>query len=306
MKAGFGRAAAVYVLAILIYALPVGLAVLAAAASMPTSAQEIVDAKWWEETPWVREDRPFHYYPEPEVRKPEKKPEAVKPKPFELIASVKEIREEHDRLLDVAVVKPTADNVLAYHQFKTKMLAQSEKFSAVSQSVIWANPAIDYNATNPVANFAQTSQRIQKNRDEEQLLRDLSKSHGIVFFFRGTCGPCHAQAPILQQLQKQYGIEVMAISLDGGHIPGFENARPDNGISKALTGGRGVEMTPMSFLVSSDFKEITMLGAGVLAEDEILNRIRLLKTRTPENMYRPYWAGQQAVSPVKTLGGAIQ
>ena len=49
--------------------------------------------------------------------------------------SVREIRAEHDRLLDLAVVKPTPVNVLAYHQFKTKMLAQSETFSAVSQSV---------------------------------------------------------------------------------------------------------------------------------------------------------------------------
>lgn len=248
---------------------------------------------WWADTPWKQGERPFHYYPDADRRRPIP-PTQFKPKRFEDMESVKEIRDEHDRLLDKAVVKPTEANVLAYHEFKTKMLAQTETFSAVSQAVIWANPAIDYNATNPVANFAQTSQRIQKNRDEEQLLRDLSKSHGIVFFFRGTCGPCHAQAPILQQLQKQYGIEVLAISLDGGSIPGLANVRPDNGISKALTGGRGVEMTPMSFLVSRDYKDITMLGAGILAEDEILNRIRLLKTRTPETMYQPYWAAQIA------------
>ena len=82
--------------------------------------------------------------------------------------SVREIRAEHDRLLDLAVVKPTPANVLAYHQFKTKMLAQSETFSAVSQSVIWANPEIDYNATNPVANFAQTSQRIRQGISERK------------------------------------------------------------------------------------------------------------------------------------------
>ena len=249
------------------------------------------DMWWWADTPWKQSERPFHYYPDAERLRP-KPPIAVERRRFEDLESVREIRAEHDRLLDLAVVKPTPVNVLAYHQFKTKMLAQSETFSAVSQSVIWANPEIDYNATNPVANFAQTSQRIQKNRDEEQLLRDLSKSHGIVFFFRGSCGPCHAQVPIFQQLQKQYGIEILPVSLDGGSIPGLANARPDNGISKALTGGRGVEMTPMSFLVSRDYKDITMLGAGILAEDEILNRIRLLKTRTPETMYQQYWAGQ--------------
>lgn len=272
------------------------IAVLAGAAFAQTSTEP----KWWDETPWRSDDRAFHYYPEPPKTPVKALPPVVEPVPllppparrFEDMASVKEAREEHDRLLDVAVITPTPANVLAYHEFKTKLLAQSEKFSAVSQSVIWANPSIDYNATNPVANFAQTSQRIQKNRDEEQLMRDLAKTHGIIFFFRGSCGPCHAQAPILKQVAQRYGIEVMAVSLDGGSIPGLENARLDNGISKAVTGGRGVEMTPMSFLVSRDYKDIVMLGAGVLAEDEILNRVRLLKTRSAETMYTPYWANQ--------------
>lgn len=253
---------------------------------------EETGVNWYSEEPWQREDRPFHFYPDPMETKPKAKPKAV-PKTFEQMSSVKQIRDEHDRLLDVAVVTPTQENVLAYHEFKTKMLAQSEKFSAVTQAVIWKNPAIDYNVTNPVANFAQTSQRIQKNRDEEQLMRDLAKGYGIVFFYRGSCGPCHAQAPIFKIIQQRYGMEVLAVSLDGAPMPGFENARPDNGISKALTGGRGVEATPMSFLVSRDYKDITMLGAGVIAEDEILNRVRLLKTRSPETMYTPYWAGQQ-------------
>jgi conjugal transfer pilus assembly protein TraF len=258
------------------------------ASSFPQDEAQ-TQTRWWEETPWKNSSRPFHYYPDPLTVKP--KPKEV-PKRFEDFTSVKDIRAEHDRLLDLAVVNPTQANILSYHEFKTKMLAQSEKFSAVSQAVIWSNPHIDYNATNPVANFAQTSQRIQKNRDEEQLLRDLSRTHGIVFFFRGDCGPCHAQAPIFVEMQRNYGINVLAISMDGGRIPGFENAKRDNGISKRLTGGRGVEMTPMSFLVSRDLSEIKMLGAGILAEDELLNRIRLIKTRTPETMYTPYWAAQ--------------
>jgi conjugal transfer pilus assembly protein TraF len=258
-------------------------------------AQDEDEPSWYSDAPWKREDRPFHFYPDPVDAKPKDVPKKkVQPKSFEQMTSVKQIREEHDRLLDVAVVNPSQQNVLAYHEFKTKMLAQSEKFSAVTQAVIWQNPTIDYNATNPVANFAQTSQRIQKNRDEEQLMRDLAKGYGIVFFYRGSCGPCHAQAPIFKLIQQRYGMEVLAVSLDGAPMPGFENARPDNGISKALTGGRGVEATPMSFLVSRDYKDITMLGAGVMGEDEILNRVRLLKTRTPETMYTPYWAGQQS------------
>lgn len=254
---------------------------------------------FWDSTPWKKDDeRAFHYYPDAEAAKPKEviqppAPELASQKRFEDMKSTKEIREEHDRLLDAAVTRPNEENVLAYHQFKTKMLAQSEVFASVSQAVIWKNPDIDYNVTNPTANFAQTSQRIEKNREEEQLMRDLSTTHGFVFFFRGSCPACHAQAPILRLLTQRYGIEVLSISLDGGVIEGLPNMRRDNGISQAMTGGRGIEMTPMTFLVSRDQKDIVMLGAGLLAEDDFLNRVRLMRTRRADQMYVPYWAARQ-------------
>jgi conjugal transfer pilus assembly protein TraF len=278
-------------------------AVLAVAVPHYATAQAATDTKrsFWNDSAWKGDERGFHYYPDPNTKKPSApapaavaEPQQPQPKQFDELKTTKEIREEHDRLLDVAVVSPTEENVLAYHRFKTRMLAQSEVFSSVSQAVIWKNPDIDYNATNPTANFAQQSQRIQKNREEEQLMRDLSTTHGIVFFFRSSCPACHAQAPILRLLTQRYGIEVLSVSLDGGVIEGLPNMRADNGISAAMTGGRGIEMTPMTFLVSRDQKDVIMLGAGLLAEDDFLNRVRLMRTRRADQLYVPYWAAHQS------------
>jgi conjugal transfer pilus assembly protein TraF len=56
----------------------------------------------------------------------------------------------------------------------------------------------------------------------------------LFFFYRSDCPYCHAFAPTLAAFQARHGIQVVAISVDGGPLPGFPNARPDNGIATTL------------------------------------------------------------------------
>ena len=48
-----------------------------------------------------------------------------------------------------------------------------------------------------------------------------------------------------------------------------------------LSRGRGIDTVPAMFLVSRDKKEIVPLGAGVLAMDEMVERIRVLYATKP-------------------------
>ena len=57
----------------------------------------------------------------------------------------------------------------------------------------------------------------------------LGRDHVLFFFFRSDCPYCHAFAPTLEAFQARQGIRVVAISVDGGAMPGFPDARRDNG-----------------------------------------------------------------------------
>jgi conjugal transfer pilus assembly protein TraF len=109
-------------------------------------------------------------------------------------------------------------------------------------------------------------------------MASLAKTHGVLFFYRSDCEFCKLQAPIMQMLNQRYGIEVLAVSVDGGGIREFPNAKLDNGISLVVTQGRGVQTVPALFLVSRDQKQVLQLGSGVLAMDEIIERARVLTT----------------------------
>ena len=100
----------------------------------------------------------------------------------------------------------------------------------------------------------------------------LGQTEGLFFFFSSSCGHCHTQAPILEQFGRRYGLKILAISLDGGTLPDFPGAVPDNGLAARL----GVEVTPAVFMVNPRSREILPVGYGVMTESELLQRIYTL------------------------------
>jgi len=108
---------------------------------------------------------------------------------------------------------------------------------------------------------------------QEQTLAELSRDYGLMFFFRSDCPYCHQQAPVLRLLERNYGLPVMGVSMDGGTLPQFPDARRDNGISMTVSNGQGIQMVPALFLVHRETRQAVPIGSGALAIDEIIERI---------------------------------
>ena len=108
--------------------------------------------------------------------------------------------------------------------------------------------------------------------DRSRAIGELGKDHVLFFFYRSDCPYCHAFAPTLEAFQVRHGIQVVAISVDGGPITGFPNARPDNGIATALK----VSQVPAVFLAQPFTGTITPIGFGVLSESQMLERIAIV------------------------------
>lgn len=73
----------------------------------------------------------------------------------------------------------------------------------------------------------------------------------------------------------------MAISMDGGPIPSFPDAVPDNGISMVVSNGQGIQTVPAIYLVKRDTLEVFPIGTGILAADEIADRVWILTQTKP-------------------------
>jgi conjugal transfer pilus assembly protein TraF len=234
---------------------------------------------WWDDTPWQNPERGFNWYPPdaPPVKKDKKVD--TKRQSIKAMTTLEELRKELARLKDLAIMQPTQANVRNYLEAQTYVMDKSSVFADTARRVVWATPSVDYNNRSPTATFAQINKKDMRREAQEQTMAELSRDYGLMFFFRSDCPYCHQQAPVLRLLERNYGLPVMGVSMDGGTLPQFPDARRDNGISMTVSNGQGIQMVPALFLVHRETRQAVPIGSGALAIDEIVERIRVL-TRT--------------------------
>ena len=238
-----------------------------------SSAQEAA-SRFWSDS-W----RGWHFYeaPLPEERERPAPPNNAAPSapPTEPLRAPELV--EFERLQkaledyrDIAIMRPTETNVRRYMELESRVVARASYFADVAQRVAWATPALDPTLQGRPVN-AKALELFEQTElaDRSRSIAELGRDHVLFFFYRSDCPYCHAFAPTLEAFQARHGIQVVAISIDGGPMPGFPNARPDNGIAATLK----VTQVPAVFLAQPFTGRITPIGFGVLSESQLLERI---------------------------------
>ena len=171
---------------------------------------------------------------------------------------------------NIAIIRPTEANVRRYMEFESRIVAQASTFADVAQRVAWSTPELDPTLQGrPVNARALEVFEQQQAASRSQTVAALGRDHVLLFFFRSDCPYCHALAPTLQTFQARHGIQIVAVSVDGGAMPGFPQARRDNGIATALK----VTQVPAVYLAQPGAGRITPIGFGVLSESQLLERL---------------------------------
>lgn len=253
----------------------------AAHAADPQAQPQAQQPSYWSGSTWQDPDRGFLWYaPAKPPAEPPKKAAKAK-KPYTQLTN-KELGAEIERLLAVAVEKQTPEAVKEYMFLQQYAMDRASSFSDVFRRTVWTTPELDYSLrsrpTNAIALAAYDQQRDGKRAS---VSNQLGKTHGVFFFFRGSCTYCHQLAPILKMYQRMYGVEVFPVSIDGGTMPEFPNARPDNGASQNLN----ITAVPAVFLADKRTGQIQPIGYGVMSLEEIVNRVYVLTSTEPGQEY---------------------
>jgi len=230
---------------------------------------------------WCDWERGWHFYEDPEAEpaKPKTAPKrAVTSTPKRDAKSTKQpelleferLQKQLEEYRNVAIMSPTEGNVRRYMELESSVVKRASYFADVAQRVAWTTPELDPTwQGRPVNAIAmETFDRDQLSR-RMQLVSRLSTDHVLFFFYRSDCPFCHSFAPALEAFQRRYGLQIVPVSLDGGPLPNFPQFRHDNGIAKTLN----VTAVPAVFLAQPFTGRITPLGAGVLSEAQLLERI---------------------------------
>jgi conjugal transfer pilus assembly protein TraF len=233
-----------------------------------------------EETFWENHEEGWFFYEEPVV---EEEPEEPEPQEMPIAQaeapsepkgpsplSAKWFRENLDHYRDLALDNPTPENVSRYYYLQRVMFDKADRFSAMARQVVVTDPLLDENSRSPRASFAALDNRRQATFAKQEMVKAIAERAGLYFFFASNCPYCHKQAPILDSMQKTYGLKVAAISIDHKPMPGplYTSFLPDQGQAKAL----GVMSTPALYLVKPG-KDIVPLVQGAISEGELIERI---------------------------------
>ncbi|WP_245610786.1 conjugal transfer protein TraF [Xenophilus azovorans] len=233
---------------------------------------------------WSDRWRGWHFYEDPPLETEQVEQQAPPPRPRPALPAPVRAPElvEFERLQktledfrNIAVMRPTEANVRRYMELEAQVVNRASYFADVAQRVAWATPDLDPTLQGrPVNAQALEVFERQQRTDRSASVAALGRDHVLFFFYRSDCPYCHAFAPTLEAFQGRHGIQVVAVSVDGGPMPGFPNARTDNGIATTLR----VTQVPAVFLAQPSTGKITPIGAGVLSESQLLERISIVSS----------------------------
>lgn len=223
-------------------------------------------------TYWLRKREGWFWYQDPPPRRPPRAESGPRSRPRELI-EFEAMQKRLDELKRIAVMNPTDANLLAYMRYQRLVMNTSEVFAQRWQRLVWTTPELDYGLAGRPTNSMAIGVFDEQHRErQEQVIRGLAATHGLLFIFRSDCPYCHRLAPILKRFEQEFGMLVFAVSLDGKGLPDYPNPQTDNGIATRLN----ASVVPALYLTTPSTREIQPVGFGVMALTDLIERVAAL------------------------------
>ena len=181
-----------------------------------------------------------------------------------------------------AILDPTSENVTAYLRLQQETLQRAAAFSDAFRRTVWATPELDYTLRRPVGALAKQVWSDQRRQARDAALARLGERYGLIYLGTSGCSACRVFGPLLRAFARRHGLDVLAVSLDGGALEGWPEAIADNGRADRLGLGNGPGRSPgpvpALVLFDTETKRAIPVGFGVMAEDQMAERIFALTT----------------------------
>ena len=236
----------------------------------------------------------WHFYcdrvEEPERAEPAPAPPAPSPGPAQSASErIEAMRKALEEARAEAILDPTREKVAAYLALQRAALQRAAVFSDAFRRTVWATPELDYTLRRPVGALAKQVWLDERRQARDAALARLGERYGLIYLGHAGCAACKVFGPLLRAFASRHGLDVLAVSLTGEALEGWPEAVPDHGRAArlGLGGGPGRSPAPVPALVLFDTvtKRVVPVGFGVMAEDEMAERIYALTALEPGHDY---------------------
>ncbi len=182
-----------------------------------------------------------------------------------------------------AILDPTRENVTAYLRLQQETLQRAAAFSDAFRRTVWATPELDYTLKRPVGALAKQVWSDGRRQARDAALARLGERYGLIYLGHAGCAGCKVFGPLLRAFAQRHGLDVLAVSLTGERLEGWPEAVADRGRAARL--GLGDTPVPALVLFDARTKKVIPVGFGVMAEDEMAERIFALTALEPGHDY---------------------
>ncbi len=243
----------------------------------------------WCEDRGVASSLGWHFYCDREKERQEAEPPPAQPVPpaverdtpaTERILALRRALEEARA---EAILDPTPAKVTAYLRLQQETLQRAAVFSDAFRRTVWATPELDYTLKRPVGALAKRVWSDERRQARDRALASLKDRYGLIYLGHAGCAGCKVFGPLLRAFATRHGLDVLAVSLTGAALEGWPEAVADRGRAARL--GLGNAPVPALVLFDTKTRRVLPVGFGVLAEDEMAERIFALTALEPGHDY---------------------
>lgn len=228
-------------------------------------------------------ERGWFWFEDPEVveEEPEKKTPLPTPSPSktenkddeELVRlDVKWLKQKIPEFRNAAINNPTNKNIARFLYAQRYMLDMATRFSNRAVEFSKFEAELDENRRRPMNRFSLNAFEDQTRNAISDVISNINSKAHLWFFFSSDCSYCVQQIGVLKELQIRFDIDVLAISLDGGTLPGleqFETVIDTAGVAEQFN----VRFTPTIILAENEGKGFARLGEGVTPLPTLQDRL---------------------------------
>ena len=153
-------------------------------------------------------------------------------------------------------------------------MTESSQFSRIFQKALVYYPEYDYAVTHPTSSIGTKLLDEARETQRSQVIAELAKTHGILFFYRGDNPFDSKQIPIIRDFCTRFGLSLIPVSVDGVISPDLANSRLDKGQANRL----GMRYFPAVLLVNPNNKQTLPVAYGFTTQDVLEQRLMQVAT----------------------------
>ncbi|MER0262663.1 conjugal transfer protein TraF [Vibrio vulnificus] len=174
-------------------------------------------------------------------------------------------------------MKPTQENVDAYRrEFFNDTMDRGTLVSDYWRRGAWQNPEFDYTLKRPTGYLGKNEYDLAREETVNKTIDQLNERYGVFFVFRSTNPQSVKAAAVIDNFASLHDLYIRGVSIDGQPLSTWN--RPwtpmDDNIRDKLNINE--QYDPGFLLFDSETQSVVPIGYGVLAHDELSNRIYVL------------------------------